>query len=401
MGIESRLRRNVLIAALVCGGFGIGVSEFIVMGLLPQMAADFLPDLYAARPDAAIAASGGVASAYALGVVVGMVVTPLLIRRLSERAALLACTGLMLLWTLLMAFAPTLAIAFVLRFLAALTHASFIGVGAMATAHMLGSNNYGRGSAIVHGGLTAANLLGVPALTALGASWDWRMILGAAALLFAVPFVALLVISPASPVSYVAPIGGSSGGAMSRRLLVLAIATVLITASGFAIVTFVAPVVSWAQGSGGWLTAATGMLAFGIGMNLGNFLAGWVADRAAVLAFVSSALAGVIGAVLLFFPGIGSVGTGLAMLLVGILLGGTGPSGQVLFMRELHRFPRLASSMPSGIGNLGSFTGSLVGAGLLASNGVAALPVGALVLVAVGLALFTVRSRLGRPSASS
>ena len=389
---------RVLIAALVCGGFGIGVSEFIVMGLLPQMAADLLPELYAANTEAALAASGGVAAAYALGVVVGVAVTPLVIRRLSERSALLVCAGLMLLWTLLLALAPTLTVALALRFLAALTHASYIGVGAMAAAHMLGSNNYGRGSAIVHGGLAGANLLGVPVLTALGASWDWRVIIAAAALLFAVPFVALLAISPASDVGYVVADTGSASTDGARRrlrgaLFVLVGAAVLIAASGFAIVTYVAPVVDWAQGGPGrgWLSAATGMLAFGIGMNLGNFVAGWFADRAAGPAFVLSAAAGAVGAVLLMLP-VGSLGTACALALVGAVLGGTGPSGQVLYMRELKRFPRLASSMPSGVGNLGSFVGSLAGAGLLATGGVAALPVGSLALVVVGLLCFAGRS---------
>src|SRR5690606_40344756 len=97
MAAKISVSRRLLIAALVCGGFGIGVSEFIVMGLLPQMAADLLPELYAANTEAALAASGGVAAAYALGVVVGVAVTPLVIRRLSERSALLVCAGLMLL----------------------------------------------------------------------------------------------------------------------------------------------------------------------------------------------------------------------------------------------------------------------------------------------------------------
>ncbi|MFV0435357.1 MAG: MFS transporter [Leucobacter sp.] len=381
---SGRVARATLIGALVCGGFGIGVSEFIVMGLLPQMAADFLPDLYASRPEAALAASGGLASAYALGVVVGMVVTPVVIRRLPERSALLVCAGSMLLWTLLMAFAPTLPIALILRFLAALTHAAYIGVGAMVAAHMLGSNNYGLGSAIVHGGLTGANLLGVPALTALGATWDWRVILGLAALLFAVPFVALLLISPAGRAEYVAA-GGSGGRRFGPRFFVLGLAAVFVAASGFAVVTYVAPLVEWAQGAGGWLTAATGMLAFGIGMNIGNWGAGWLADRAAGATFVGSAAAGILGGVLLLIPNIGSPGTAAAMLLVGLMLGGGSPAAQVLFMRELPRFPRLASSMPSGTANLGSFVGSLVGAGLLAGVGPMALPLGSLALVGIGL----------------
>ncbi|WP_244303115.1 MFS transporter [Leucobacter coleopterorum] len=147
----SNAGRRFLIFALACGGFGIGVSEYLVMGLLPQIAADLLPELSRSDPDAALAATGGLASAYALGVVVGMFTTPILTRRFSERGALLACAGGMLLFTLLTAFAPNLTIAIAFRFLSALAHASYLGVGAMAVAHLLGGGRYGRGAAVVHG----------------------------------------------------------------------------------------------------------------------------------------------------------------------------------------------------------------------------------------------------------
>lgn len=391
------MRRWVLIVALVAGGFGIGVSEFIVMGLLPEIAADLLPELYTTRRESALAAAGGLASAYGLGVVVGMVVTPIVIRRLPERAALLLCAGSMLLFTALTALAPTFAVALVLRFLAALTHASYIGVGAMATAHILGHNRYGQGSAIVHGGLAAANLLGVPALTAVGQITDWRFVVGGAAVLFAIPVVALLGIATPSgkPV-------GSTDGAVRRRtaarspssrggLLVLAVSAVLIAASGFALVTYVAPLLQWKQGGGGpgsGLGAAGVMLMFGIGMNVGNFVAGWLADRAAATAFGSAAAVGMVGAGILFVPGTGGVGAAFGLLLVGVMLGGGSPAGQVLFLRELRALPRLASSMPSGTANLGSFTGTIVGGGLLAGVGTAGVAFGALGLVFIGLLCF-------------
>lgn len=391
---QRRLRGAILISALVCGGFGIGVSEFIVMGLLPQIAADLLPTLYASRPETALAASGGLASAYALGVVAGMVSTPIVIRRLSERGALLVCAGGMLLFTVLTAFAPSLPVALALRFLAALTHASFIGVGAMAVAHMLGHTRYGRGSAIVHGGLAAANLLGVPVLTAMGQAADWRLIVGGASLLFAVPCVALLCVAPPAGAAY-EPGAAVGGRRTAPGLFVLGAAAVLVAASGFAVVTYVAPVIGWVQGGGGPLTTAWAMLAFGIGMNLGNFGAGWLADRAAVAAFWVAGGAGAVGACLLLVPGIGWAGAAAGLLLIGAMLGGGSPAGQVLFLRELRRFPRLASSMPSGTANLGSFVGSLAGAGLLAGVGPGALPYGALGLLGIGLLLFAVRGIRG------
>lgn len=386
------MRKWILIAALVCGGLGIGVSEFIVMGLLPQIALDLVPEAYATHRESALAATGGLASAYALGVVVGMATTTFLIRRLSERTALLVCAGGMLLWTILLVFAPTLPIAIGLRFLASLTHASYIGVGAMASAHMLGTNRYGRGAAIMHGGIAGANLIGVPALTALGAEGEWRMIIAGCSVLFAIPFVALLCSALPGNAEYAAG-GGGSGRIFSTRLLLIVTAVVLLAAGGMAVVTYIAPVTEWSQRGSGWLSAAAAMLAFGIGMNAGNFGAGWLADRAAVLAFWIAAAAGLVGSVLLLVPGIGSAGSALAVLLVGVMVGAAGPTGQVLFLHELRNFPRLASSMPSGTGNLGSFIGSLVGGGLLATNGAGAVPIGALVLVGIGVLLFALRTR--------
>lgn len=399
--------RRVLIGALVVGGLGIGVGEFLVMGLLPQIAADLLPALSASDPDAARAATGGLASAYGLGVVVGLVAIPPLLRRLSERAALIACAASMLACTLATACAPTLAVALGLRLAAGLAHASYIGVSAMAIAHLLGSTRYGRGSAIVHGGLTAASLVGVPALTALGAGVDWRLILGGGALLFAVPLVALgCVAVPAGPA---VPEAHAVGRVRAGTSIGILSAAVLTAAGGFALVTFAAQLAEVARAGGGtWLTAAVAMFAFGIGMNLGNLAAGWCADRAPLAGVAGSVAAGALGAVAvgaaLALPAAESTGaasalTAAGLLLAGAMLGGCGPTEQVLYMRELRRFPRLASSLPSGTGNLGSFLGALAGAGLLAAHGAAAIPIGALALTllgACGLVAYAVLARRAR-----
>ena len=374
-----------LIAALACGGFGIGVSEFLVMGLLPQIAEDLLPALAATRPDAALAASGGLASAYALGVVVGMVVTPALLRRLSERGTLIACAGSMLVWTIATALAPTLGSALVLRFLAALTHASYIGVAALAAAHLLGGRSYGRGSALIHGGLAAANLLGVPALTALGAALDWRLALAGCAVFFAVPLLALLLCQPPTAPTGTVALGGAN---LTGRLVALVLAAIAVAGGGFAIVTFVAPVTAWAQGVGGWLTPPLAMLTFGLGMNLGNLVAGWSADRWPRAAFIGAAATGALGAGIMLVPGLGAVGAALGVTFVGAMLGGGSPAVQVLFLRELPRWPRLAAALPSGAANLGSFLGSLIGGAALALSGAAAVPGAALVLVAIGAVCF-------------
>ncbi|MGO1809285.1 MAG: MFS transporter [Canibacter sp.] len=386
------MQRWVLAAVLALGGFGIGVSEFLIMGLLPQIALDLLPELFRAAPDNALAATGILSSAYAIGVVAGILVTPLAIRRMSERNALLICAGSMLVWTVLTALAPTFAVAVALRFLSALTHASYIGVGAMAVAHAFGTKNYGRGSAVVHGGLAAANLLGVPALTALGAFASWRLILGGASLLFALPLIVIFlvgrnILDRTIESDSSAPLQSNATRALSWRLMLLIAATVFVAAGGFTIVTYVAPVTEWTQGDATLVSTAGAMLLFGIGMNIGNFGAGWLADRAAALAFAVATACGVLGVILLITLN-GAFVLSAALALIGIMLGGGSPAAQVLFIHHLHRFPRLASSLPSGTANLGSFTGSLFGAGLLAAWGTPAVTLGALFVVLIGVAAF-------------
>ena len=381
-----RLSRKLLVAALVIGGSGIGVSEFLVMGLLPQIAADLVPSTYAVQPDAALAATGSLVSAYAAGVVVGIFLTPVVLRRLSDRGALIVCTAVMFVGTLLTALAPTLGVAIALRFIAALSHASFIGVGAMVVAHAMGTRSYGRGSAIVHGGLAAANLVGVPVLTALGASIDWRAILGGCALLFAMPLLALALVTvpdqPAYESHAVAP------PVRTRNVMLLLTGAVVAAAGGFTVLTYVAPVTGLARGNDTWLTPAIAMFAFGVGMNLGNLLAGVWADRSAGPAFSGALAAGVLGSLLLAIPFTGGAGAIIGMLCIGALLGGQGPAGQVLYLRELQRFKRFASALPSGTGNLGSFAGAVVGAGLIANYGAAAVSWGALVLGILGIVVF-------------
>lgn len=385
-GMSERARQRILIAALVCGSFGIGVSEFLVMGLLPEIAQDLSPERYAAHPDSAIAAAGGMASGYALGVVVGMIVTPIVLRRFSERRIVAICAAAMLVFTVLTLLAPNLPIAVALRFLSALTHASYVGLASLMAARALGTRHHGRGAAIVIGGLTMANVLGVPVLTAFGGGFGWRAALAICAVLFAVPLVALARIAPIEGDSVKRTADRQGIGAVWK----LAVAIVLVTslASGaFAITTFVAPVSLHAQGPSPLIPVAVLMLIFGIGMNIGNFGGGVIADRSAPLILLLGGAAGIVGALMLLIGGTPSALAGAGMLLVGIGLGALTPGAQVVYVRLASRRPRLGASLAPGTINLGSFVGALFGGIGLANFGAQAVVVVALVLYGTGLAL--------------
>lgn len=364
------------------------------MGLLPRIADDLIPERFAADPDGAIAVTGAVVSFYALGVVAGMVVTPLLLRRFSLRATALICTLTMFIWTLATALAPTLELVVALRFMSSLTHASYVGIAAILVGRMLGSAFPGRGAALVMGGFAIANLLGVPLGTQLGAFGGWRPVLACCAILFLVPALVLVrppvgSIEPRAP-SVAAVAMGTAVGPLAR---LIATGT-LIAIGGFTLVTFVAPLTAASSAIDGApvIPVALGMLLFGIGMTIGNFGGGWLADHSADVGLLVSAISGALGAALLTAAAgpwqhgssVGAGTTAIGMLLVGVGVGMYSPAAQLLFVRSAQAWPKFAASLVSGTSNLGSFLGATIGGIVLSSRGPQGVAVFALALLGFG-----------------
>ena len=390
----TRQRQHVLTAALVIGSFGIGVSEFVVMGLLPQIAADLEPTRIETAPDVALALTGGLVWGYALGVVVGMLVTPLMLRRLPEHRILIVCAAAMLLGTALTAVSPNLTVAIALRFCAALTHASFVGIASSLVGRLIGTSHQGRGAAIVVGGLSFANLLGVPVLTALGSGGNWRTVLLMCAVLFAAPVVALWVLRPPVAELSVGETIRSRSRRGSRRLWALVTVVTVIASGCFAVTTFVVPLSEHAQGVEGPVPVAILMLLFGVGMNLGNVAGGWSADRSAERTVLLSGVVGIAGAATVLMPMASGLTISVGVGAIGLSLGLLTPGAQVLYVRSAEPGSRLAASLAPGTINLGSFLGAVIGGAGLAVAGPAAVAVIALGCIggATGLQLVRLRS---------
>ncbi|MFF1875950.1 MFS transporter, partial [Kitasatospora herbaricolor] len=151
--------------ALALGGFGIGLTEFVIAGLLPEVAADFHVDE---------AAAGWLISGYALAVVVGALVLTAALIRVPRKAALIGLMVLFIAGNALSALAPTYEVMLLGRILAALCHGAFFGIGSVVAAGMVAPDKKARAIAIMFTGLTAANVLGVPFGTLLGQALGWR-----------------------------------------------------------------------------------------------------------------------------------------------------------------------------------------------------------------------------------
>jgi MFS transporter, DHA1 family, inner membrane transport protein len=271
-------RRWAALLALALGGFGLGLTEFVAMGLLPEMARDLLPAAYARSSPDAVATAGWMITIYALGVVVGAPTIAALTARVPRRRLVLGLLGLIVVGTVASALAPTFGLVLAGRFVAALAHGAYFGAAGLLAAAMLGPGSAGRGFAIVLSGLTAANVFGVPLITWLGQSAGWRVAYLAVAGVFALTLVAVL---GTVPEVQAAP-GGSPRAELSafRSPQVWLVALVAAVGFGgfFAVNSYVAPVTTHVAGLSSaavpWVLAV-----MGLGMSVGNAVGGLASDR--------------------------------------------------------------------------------------------------------------------------
>ena len=256
------------LAALALGGFAIGTTEFVAMGLLPQIARGVAVSL---------PAGGHVVSAYALGVVVGAPLLAGLGARLPRRTLLVGLMAAFAAGNLLSALAPTYGFLLAARFVTGLPHGAYFGVAALVAADLAGPERRARAVSRVLLGLSVANVVGVPAATWLGQALGWRAAFAAAAIL-----ALLTVASIAAVVPWTAPDRGATLrrelGALRRPQVLLAVATGAIGGGGmFAVYSYISPILTGRTGLPlGAVPAALGV--WGLGMVAGSLVGGRLMD---------------------------------------------------------------------------------------------------------------------------
>ena len=274
----SPARTRLALLALALGGFGIGLTEFVAMGLLPNLAADLLPDLWSVSHERANAQAGWLISAYALGVVVGAPTIAALSARFPRKRLLLACVAVFTVGTVASALLPTFGLVLAARFVAALPHGAYFGIAALVAASLMGPGKRGRGVALVLSGLTIANVIGVPVITYLGQLAGWRVAYLAVAAVFALSLLAIWRVVPFQ--------AGDAAATMGRELRAFRRPQVwfalLVGSLGFggffAVYTYVAPMVTNVTLlDPGAVPFA--LVAVGLGMTIGNAIGGRAADH--------------------------------------------------------------------------------------------------------------------------
>ena len=344
--------------ALAISAFGIGTTEFVMMGLLPNVA----DDLHTSIPTA-----GYLVSAYALGVVIGAPLLAALTTRMPRKAVLISLMGLFTVGNVLSAFAPSYGWLFAGRVLSGLPHGAFFGVGAVVAAGMVDPARRARAVSLVFTGLTIANIVGVPAATLMGQHLGWRATSVAVGVigLAAMGSIALLV--PRLPVAHDAGLRRELSAFRSGQVWLSLATTVFGFAAVFAVYSYITPLLTDVAGFGD--SSVTFVLAlFGVGATIGNLVGGRLADRA-----LRPTLLGGLGAmavVLALFTVTAHAqwSAALTVVLLGITSFAAGSPMMIMVMEKAKHAPSLASSANQAAFNLANAGGAWIG-GMVIAHG--------------------------------
>lgn len=371
------------ILALAVASFCIGTTEFVIMGLLPEVAADL---------GVSIPAAGLLVTGYALGVVIGAPIIAVGTAKLPRKPVLIGLAMMFVLGNLLCAIAPTYWTLMIARVITAFGHGAFFGIGSVVAASLVPANKRASAIALMFAGLTLANILGVPGGTALGEAYGWR------ATFFAVVVIGLISVAA---IAFLVPAGvappGKGGVAGEVKVLgklqvwLAMIISALASGSLFAVFTYIKPILTDVSGlsveSVTWV-----LLLFGGGMTIGNIIGGKLADWKLMPTAIGALV--VMAAIHVAFAEL-SYSAPAAILLVfmwGVITFVIVPPMQMRVVETASEAPNLAATLNQGAFNAGNAAGAWVG-GAAISMGVsyADLPfVGAAIaLSAFGVALFS------------
>lgn len=379
-------RRALALFTLALGGFGIGVTEFASMGLLPDIARDLLPG-FDESPETVIAQAGILITLYALGVVVGAPTVAVLGARMPQAKLTFYMLGLFVAGTVASALMPTFGTLALFRFIAGLPHGAYFGVASLIAMRIMGPGSQGRGVALTLSGLTIANIFGVPLATWLGQAAGWRAAYGLVALIFLTTLVLALISLPRYPGDPTrSPLKELSALKNARVWIMVGVGAIGF-GGFFAIYSYIAEVTTRETG----LTTATipwVLATLGVGMTLGNVLGGWASDRNMHRTIVIGFIAFVASMALYSLVASHPVGLFGSLFIIGVSSSVIMPSIQARLIRIAHESALLGAAINHAAFNMGNSLGAWLG-GLVIAAGLGYLAPGwvGVALGLVGLAL--------------
>ncbi|MCP9271725.1 MFS transporter [Mycolicibacterium arenosum] len=381
--------RWLAVFALAVGGFGIGTTEFVAMGLLPDIAASL---------DITEPTAGHVISAYALGVVVGAPLIAALTARVPRKTLLLGLMVVFTLGNLASIFAPTYGTLMAARFIAGLPHGAYFGIAALVAAHLMGPQNRAKAVAHVLTGLTVATVLGVPVASWLGQHFGWRSAFGLVVAVGLVTLTAIWFWLPTMNTMHVtSPL--TELGALKRPQVLLALLVGMIGFGGmFAVYTYVSTTLTDVAGLSRDLIPLA-LMVFGVGMVIGNLVGGKMADKS-VIGWLYTSLAALAVVLAAFVAAAHNPWTALVGLFcIGAVGSSIAPALQSRLMDVAQDAQSLAAALMHSAFNFANATGAWIGGVVIAAGyGYTAPAATGAVLAVAGIVVLTLSVLLQRRS---
>ena len=353
--------------SLAVGSFGIGMTEFVIMGLLPEIAQSTLSPLWSTDSEQAIAQAGWLISLYALGVVVGAPTISGFLARYPRHRVMIGLAAALAVFNAAILIAPTFEWVALTRFLAGLPHGAYFGMGALVAADLLGPGKRAQGVAFVLTGLTVANVVGVPAGTFIGQNLGWHAAFAIVAAIFALATVMIAIFVPAH--------AGDPSRTMRAELGVFRIgqvwATLAVGAIGFggffAVYSYVSPLVTEVAGSPAWAVPIV-LVVMGLGMTIGNLLGGRLADWDLPRSLLGSFAALIISLILLALTSGWIVTLVIFIFAVGVSSSIASPTIQTRLMDVAGDNQSIAAAMNHSALNIGNSLGAALGGAVIAAG---------------------------------
>lgn len=371
--------------ALMAGAFGIGTTEFVIMGLLPEVSRDLMVSI----PMAGLLITG-----YALGVAVGAPIMSILMAKFSRKNSLLWLMGIFTLGNLICAIAPDYTTLMIARVVTSFAHGTFFGIGAIVATDLVPKEKRAFALALMFTGLTVANVVGVPAGTWLGQLLGWRSTFWAVTMIGPIALAALYFLVPKDHHAEKVHVKSEITTLLQPQVIAGLLLTIIADTGLFAVLTYLAPILTDVA-----LFSPTAIspvfLLFGVGMVVGNIIGAKLADINLDKTLIGALM--FIIAILASFS-LFAHNQIAVVSLVG-LLGVAGfaavPSLQIKILEKASGAPTLASAMNIGAFNIGNAAGAWVG-GLVISHGLGLTAIGwiAASIVLLGLILAVIEMQL-------
>ncbi|WP_256760970.1 MFS transporter [Cohnella sp. WQ 127256] len=374
---QGKARLPLALFSLTAGAFAIGMTEFVIMGILPNVADDL---------NVSISQAGQLITSYALGVAIGAPILAIATHRLPQKQLLCLLMVLFIIGNGVAAIAPNYDILMASRIFTSLAHGTFFGVGSVLAANLVSPNRRAAAVSMMMAGLTVANIVGVPLGTFIGQHLGWRASFGAVVIMGVITLVGIIALIPKIRQEQSSSIIRQVRALAQPKLLLMLLTGAIGCSSLFTVFTYIAPllmeVTGFAEHSVTWI-----LVLFGFGVTFGNIIGGKLADWKLMPTLIGGF--GVLSLILALFAIVDEIPVAavITIFIWGIAAFVVLPGLQVRIMSLAKDAPALASTSNHSALNIGNAGGAFLGGYVITHAGLSFLPWVGSLLSLIGLIL--------------